>query len=73
MVEQIAQNDIGHVRNRASLVRAVIPGARTPTVRPVDVDLPADVAVTHPSAGYNGDRIRIVVHALEVPVHLYLQ
>jgi hypothetical protein len=72
MVEQIAQNDIGHIRNRAPSLGAIASGARVPAVRPFDVNLSADVAITHPAPGHDGDRIRIVVYAFEVSVHLYL-
>lgn len=72
MVEQIAQNDIGHVGNRAPALGAIVPGARVPTVRPFNVNLSVDVAITQPAPGHDRDRIRIVVYALEVSVHLYL-
>ena len=73
MVEYIAVNDTGHFRNRAPFLFAVVPGARVPATEPIDVNLSADVAVTRSSPGDNGDRIQMVVHALEAPVHLYSQ
>lgn len=72
MIEQIAQNDIGHVGNRAPALGAIVPGARVPTVRPFNVNLSVNVAITQPAPGHDRDRIRIVVYALEVSVHLYL-
>ena len=72
MVEQIAQNNIWHIGNRAPVLGAIVPGARVPAVGPIDVKLSADVAITQPASGHDGDRIRIVVYALEISVRLYL-
>ena len=65
--------DIEPFRNRAPFLFAVVPGARVPVIGPIDVNLSADVAVTYSYRGENGDRIQMVVHALEVPAHLYSQ
>lgn len=72
MVEQVAQKDIGHIGNRAPFIGAIVPAARAPLVRPFNVNLSPDVAIPHPAPGHNGDRVQIVVHAVEVSVHLYL-
>jgi len=70
MVEQIAQKDTGHICNRAPTIGTIVPGARSPAVRSINVNLSADVAITHPAPGHDGDRVRIVVYPLEVSVHL---
>ena len=70
MVEQVAKYNIGHLVNSTPLVGAIVPTARVPLVRACDVNLSGDVAVPHSAPGHGGDRIRIVVDAFEVPVHL---
>lgn len=72
MVKQIAQKDIGHVSNRAPFLGTVVPAARVPTAGSFDMNLSTDVAVSHPASRHDGDRVRIVVYAFEVSVHLCL-
>jgi len=73
MVKQIAQKNIGHIGNRAPSLGAIVPTARVPAGVSFDMNLSTDVAVSHSSIRQDGHWIQIVVHALEVSVHLYQQ
>ena len=70
MIQNIAQKNVGHARNRAPIFSAIISAARVPVVRSIYVDLSSDVAVSHPAAGHDGDWVQIMVDTVEVPVHL---
>lgn len=73
MVEHIAKNDIGHIENRAPVFGTIVPAARVPAVRSIDVDLSGDVAVSHTTSWYDGYGIQVVVDAVEVTVHLLVR
>ena len=49
---------------------AIIFNAQVPVIRSIYVDLPSDMAKSHPAPRNDGDWIQIVVDAVEVPVHL---
>ena len=70
MIKHIAQENIGHIGNRAPLISVIAPTARAPAVRSINVNLSVDVAISHPESRHDGDWVQIVVHAIEVSVHL---
>jgi len=71
MVEQIAQKDGGHFIDRAPFLGIIVSAARIPAARSLNMNLSSNVAVSQPMPKQDWDRIRIVVDALEVSVHLY--
>ena len=49
MIEHIAGKDIRYVVNRTPFFGAIVSRARVPIVRSIYVDLPSDVAKSHPA------------------------
>ena len=73
MIEHIAGKDVRHVGNRTPFFGAIVSGARVPVVRSIYVDLPSDVAKSHPAPRNDRDGIQVVVDAIEIPVHLSIR
>jgi hypothetical protein len=70
MIQQITQENVWNVRNRASLFCVIVSATRAPAVRSIYVDLSTDVAVSYPTPGHDGDWVPFVIDAVEVPVDL---
>jgi len=70
VVKQVAEENIGHIIDRAPLLRTIVSVARAPAVRVFNMDLSSDVAVPQSTSRQDRDRIRIVVNAFEVSVDL---
>ena len=73
MIEHIARKVIRHVVNRTPFFGAIVSRTRVPVVRSIYVDLPSNVAKSHPAPRNDGDGIQVVVDAVEVPVHLSIR
>ena len=73
MIEHIAGKDIRHIVNRTPFFGTIVSRAQVTIVRSIYVDLPGDVAKSHPTPRNDGDGIQVVVDVVEVLIHLSIR